>query len=39
VQSSLKLALSHPATSAVVVGTINPDHLRDNVAAARLALG
>ena len=39
VQTSLELALSHPATSAVVIGTINPDHLRDNVAAARRALG
>jgi len=38
VQASLELALSHPGTSAVVIGTINPDHLLDNVAAARRAL-
>ena len=38
-QASLELVLAHPGTSAAIIGTINPAHLRDNVAAARRALG
>ena len=38
-QASLELVLAHPGTSAGIIGTINPAHLRDNVAAARRALG
>jgi aryl-alcohol dehydrogenase-like predicted oxidoreductase len=38
VQASMDLVLSHPGTSAAVIGTIDPAHLRDNVAAARNAL-
>ncbi|MEE4144037.1 MAG: aldo/keto reductase [Halieaceae bacterium] len=37
-QASLALALAHPGTSAAVVGTINPLHLRANVEAARQAI-
>ncbi len=36
---SLRLALQQPAVSSVIVGTINPDHLRQNVAAALTADG
>ena len=35
VQASMQLLLSEPGISSVVVGTINPDHLRANVQAAR----
>jgi aryl-alcohol dehydrogenase-like predicted oxidoreductase len=38
-QASLELVLAHPGTSAAIVGTINPLHLRSNVEAARRALG
>ena len=38
-QASLELVLAHPGTSAAIVGTINPQHLRSNVEAARRALG
>lgn len=31
VQEYLKFALGHPGTSAVITGTINPDHLKENV--------
>jgi aryl-alcohol dehydrogenase-like predicted oxidoreductase len=37
-QASLELVLSHPGTSAAIIGTINPLHLRANVEAARRAL-
>lgn len=37
-QASLELVLAHPGTSAAIVGTINPQHLRSNVEAARRAL-
>ncbi len=37
-QASLELVLAHPGTSAAIIGTINPGHLRDNAAAARRAL-
>lgn len=39
VLASLRLALKHPATGSAIIGTINPDHLAGNVAAAREALG
>lgn len=38
VEASLRFVLSRPAVSSVIVGTINPDHLRANVAAAERAL-
>jgi aryl-alcohol dehydrogenase-like predicted oxidoreductase len=31
----LRFTLSHPGLSTTIVGTKNPDHLRDNIAAAR----
>ena len=37
-QASMDLALSHPGTSAAIIGTINPAHLRANVEAARRTL-
>ena len=37
-QASLELVLGHPGTSAAVVGTINPLHLRSNAEAARRVL-
>ncbi len=36
VQEYLKFPFVHPGTSAVITGTINPDHLRENVAALPL---
>lgn len=39
VQASMDLVFAHPGTSAAIVGTINPEHLAGNVAAARRALG
>ncbi len=38
VESSLRFVLEQPGVSSVIVGTINPDHLRDDVRAAELAL-
>lgn len=38
VQASMDLVFSHPATSSVVVGTINPVHLEANATAARRSL-
>ena len=38
VAASMKFVLSHPATTAAVIGTITPRHLRSNVEAARRAL-
>jgi aryl-alcohol dehydrogenase-like predicted oxidoreductase len=38
-QASMELVLAHPGTSAAIVGTISPAHLRADVAAARRALG
>ena len=38
VQASMNLVLAHPGTSAAIVGSINPEHLLANVAAARRAL-
>lgn len=38
VQHSLDLVLGHPGTSAVIAGTINLDHLRENVDKAHRAL-
>ncbi|MEH6568253.1 MAG: aldo/keto reductase [Halioglobus sp.] len=38
VQASMDLIFSHPATSSAIIGTISPEHLRSNVAAARKAL-
>ncbi|MCC7304641.1 MAG: aldo/keto reductase [Alphaproteobacteria bacterium] len=34
----MDFAFSHPAVSSVITGTINPEHLRQNVQAARSAL-
>lgn len=39
VLSSMRFAFGHPATTAVIVGTINPDHLRHNMVSALAALG
>lgn len=39
VREGLSLVLSHPAVASAIVGTINPQHLRDNVAAAAAVLG
>ena len=39
VQASMDLVLGHPGVTAAIIGTINPAHLRGNVAAARRALG
>jgi aryl-alcohol dehydrogenase-like predicted oxidoreductase len=36
--AALRFVLNHPAVSSVIVGTINPAHLRANVATAELAL-
>lgn len=38
VQASMDLVFGHRGTSAAIVGTINPDHLAANAAAARRAL-
>jgi aryl-alcohol dehydrogenase-like predicted oxidoreductase len=38
VQQSMDLIFSQPGVSSAVVGTINPDHLRANVAAAQRSL-
>lgn len=38
VQASMDLIFSHPGTSAAIIGTITPAHLRANVEAARRAL-
>jgi aryl-alcohol dehydrogenase-like predicted oxidoreductase len=35
----MDLVLGHPGVTAAIIGTINPAHLRGNVAAARRALG
>jgi aryl-alcohol dehydrogenase-like predicted oxidoreductase len=32
---TLRFTLSHPGLSTTIVGTKNPDHLRDNLEAAR----
>lgn len=39
VQASMDLVFSHPGVTSAIIGTISPEHLRDNVAAARRALG
>lgn len=39
VGTAFRFVFSHPATTAAIVGTINPAHLRENVAALRAALG
>lgn len=39
VREGLRLVLGHPAVGSAIVGTINPQHLRDNVAAAVAVLG
>ncbi len=38
IEKNLAFALGHPAISSAIVGTINPDHLRQNVAACVAAL-
>jgi aryl-alcohol dehydrogenase-like predicted oxidoreductase len=38
VQQSMDLIFAQPGVSSAVVGTINPDHLRANVAAAQRSL-
>ncbi len=37
-QDSMDFIFSHPGVTSAIVGTINPQHLRDNVARALLAL-
>jgi aryl-alcohol dehydrogenase-like predicted oxidoreductase len=37
--AGLQLVLGHPAVASAIVGTINPEHLRQNVAAAMHVLG
>jgi aryl-alcohol dehydrogenase-like predicted oxidoreductase len=39
VGTAFRFVFSHPATTAAIVGTINPVHLRENSAALRKALG
>lgn len=39
VASAFRFVFAHPATTAAIVGTINPAHLRENCAAFREALG
>ncbi|HDZ57053.1 MAG TPA: aldo/keto reductase [Pseudomonas xinjiangensis] len=39
VTKSLELVFSHPAVSSAIIGTINPEHLRHNVASALAVLG
>lgn len=39
VETALRFAFAHPATTAAIVGTINPAHLRDNCRALRRAAG
>lgn len=36
-EASLEFVCAHPGVTSVVIGTINPDHLRSNVAAVRAA--
>lgn len=38
VENALRFVLARPAVTSVIVGTINPDHLRANVAAVQRAL-
>lgn len=37
-QTAMRFALSHPGVGSTIVGTINPEHLRANVAACERAL-
>jgi aryl-alcohol dehydrogenase-like predicted oxidoreductase len=39
VETAFRFVFDHPATTAAIVGTINPGHLRGNAAALRSALG
>ena len=39
VQASFDLIFGHPGVSGAIIGTINPDHLRTNVAAVSNSLG
>lgn len=39
VETAFRFVFSHPATTAAIVGTINPRHFRENCAALRAALG
>ncbi len=39
ITEGLRLVLGHPAVASAIVGTINPEHLRQNVAAAAKVLG
>lgn len=38
VQASMKFIFAHPGVTSAIVGTINPEHLRNNVACAQTAL-
>lgn len=38
VQDVMDFVFKHPGVSAVITGTINPDHLRDNIGAVKRAL-
>jgi aryl-alcohol dehydrogenase-like predicted oxidoreductase len=39
VEEAFRFIFGQPGVSSIIVGTINPAHLRDNVAAAEVALG
>ncbi len=39
VETALRFVFSHPVTTAAIIGTINPGHLRANATALRAALG
>ncbi len=38
VQAGMDFVFAHPGVTSAIIGTINPEHLRDNVAKAQLAL-
>lgn len=38
IQASMNFVFSHPGVSSAIIGTINPQHLRDNVSKALIAL-
>ena len=37
IETAMRFAFAHPGTSAVIIGTINPEHLRQNVEAIKQA--
>lgn len=38
IEDAMKFAFNHKGTSAVIIGTINPDHLKQNIAALEASL-